>query len=58
MLVAYDAGMPGTAVLLQGSSNDLKSYTWTYREKQVSILELGASLHFGKTVSVVNVTTP
>jgi hypothetical protein len=31
------AGMPGTAVLLQSSDKDLKSCTWTYREKKVKL---------------------
>jgi len=29
--------MPGTAVLLQSSDKDLKSCTWTYREKKVKL---------------------
>lgn len=36
-LVTYGAGMPGTAVLLQSSDKDLKSCTWTYREKKVKL---------------------
>ena len=36
-LVTYGAGMPGTAVLLQGSDKDFKSCTWTYREKKVKL---------------------
>ncbi len=31
------AGMPGTPVLLQSSDKDLKSCTWTYREKKVKL---------------------